>query len=186
MRISAQRPAPTFESVWALIQEFNHYLSEKPKETDFDRKIGRMQKYCNDNPDFYVEHYFLTAFEYGKKTYFGEEFDDIDNYLKGLKTKDIYNLVLFNKKTIAIIELKYTVKELDYSRTHEKLIPEVLKKPQAFRANFPDYQNHKIYLGLATNVFYPELEQECINKGIAIIKQVGDTVVINDGHLKVF
>jgi len=34
--------------------------------------------------------------------------------------------------------------------------------------------------------FYPELEQECINEGIAIIKQVRDTVVINDKHLKVF
>jgi len=34
--------------------------------------------------------------------------------------------------------------------------------------------------------FYDELEQECMNQGIAIIKQVGDTVVINDEHLKVF
>jgi hypothetical protein len=34
--------------------------------------------------------------------------------------------------------------------------------------------------------FYPELEQECIAQGIAIIKQVGDKVVIHDGHLKVF
>jgi hypothetical protein len=34
--------------------------------------------------------------------------------------------------------------------------------------------------------FYPELEQECIKEGIAVIKQVGDTVVINDKHLKVF
>jgi len=34
--------------------------------------------------------------------------------------------------------------------------------------------------------FYPELEEECIEKGIAIIKQVGDTVVINDENLKVY
>jgi hypothetical protein len=34
--------------------------------------------------------------------------------------------------------------------------------------------------------FYPELEQECINQGIAIIQQVGDNVIINDAHLKVF
>ena len=27
-------------------------------------------------------------------------------------------------------------------------------------------------------VFYPELEQECIEQGIAVIKQVGDTVLI--------
>jgi len=34
--------------------------------------------------------------------------------------------------------------------------------------------------------FYPELEQECINEGIAVIKQIGDTEVINDKHLKKF
>jgi hypothetical protein len=34
--------------------------------------------------------------------------------------------------------------------------------------------------------FYPELEQECIEQGIAVIKQVGDKVVINDTNLKVF
>jgi len=45
---------------------------------------------------------------------------------------------------------------------------------------------YMIYLGLATLVFYPELEQECINQGIAIIKQVGDTVVICDEHLKAY
>jgi hypothetical protein len=41
-------------------------------------------------------------------------------------------------------------------------------------------------LGLATMVFFPELEQECINQDIAIVKQVGYTVVIYDEHLKVF
>jgi hypothetical protein len=34
--------------------------------------------------------------------------------------------------------------------------------------------------------FYSELEEECIKNGIAVIKQVGDTVVINDENLKVF
>jgi hypothetical protein len=34
--------------------------------------------------------------------------------------------------------------------------------------------------------FYPKLEQECENNGIAIIKQVGDNVIINDKHLKTY
>ena len=56
----------------------------------------------------------------------------------------------------------------------------------AFRINFPKYQNHKIYLGLATLAFYPLLEEACISRGIAIIKQAGDTVVINDAHLRAY
>jgi hypothetical protein len=34
--------------------------------------------------------------------------------------------------------------------------------------------------------FYPTLEQMCSEQGIAIIKQIGDLVVINDAHMKVF
>jgi hypothetical protein len=39
---------------------------------------------------------------------------------------------------------------------------------------------------LASLSFHKELEQECIERGIAVIKQVGDTVVINDSEMKVF
>jgi hypothetical protein len=34
--------------------------------------------------------------------------------------------------------------------------------------------------------FFPELEQQCIEQGIAVVKQVGDTVVINESNLKTF
>jgi hypothetical protein len=71
-------------------------------------------------------------------------------------------------------------------KAHQADIPKVIKKAETFRENFPKYKNHRIYLGLASMAFYPELEQECINQGIAVVKQVGDTVVINDEHLKVF
>ena len=53
-------------------------------------------------------------------------------------------------------------------------IPKVIKKAETFRILCPDYKDYKIYLGLATLAFYPELEQECKKQGIAIIKQVGD------------
>ena len=39
-----------------------------------------------------------------------------------------------------------------------------------------------MYLGLAIMVFYPKLEEECGKDGI----QAGDTIIINDDHLKVF
>jgi hypothetical protein len=62
----------------------------------------------------------------------------------------------------------------------------VLKKVETFRILFPNYKDFKIYLGLAAMSFYPKLEQRCLAQGIAVIKQVGDTVVINDTQLKVF
>jgi len=85
---------------------------------------------------------------------------------------------MYNDSYVAIVESKF--------KAHQKDIPKVLKKAETFRILCPDYKDYKIYLGLASLTFYPELEQECIEHGIAIIKQVGDTVVINDAHLKVF
>jgi Icc-related predicted phosphoesterase len=90
----------------------------------------------------------------------------------------IYDILLLNGKSIGIVEVKY--------KAHENDVSKVLRKAETFRVNFPEYAGHKIYLGLATLSFYPELEQGCINEGIAVVKQVGDTVVINDKHLKVF
>ena len=77
-----------------------------------------------------------------------------------------------------IIETKY--------EAHINDVPKVLKKAETFRILCPDHKDFKIYLGLASMVFYPELEQTCKEEGIAIIKQVGDMVVIDDGHLRVF
>jgi len=91
---------------------------------------------------------------------------------------DEYDILLVNGKSVAIIEIKY--------KAHERNIPEVIRKAQTFRANFSDYANHQVYLGLASMSFYPELEQACVNHGIAVVKQVGDTVVVNDAYLKVY
>jgi hypothetical protein len=86
--------------------------------------------------------------------------------------------VLYNHTSVALIEVKF--------KAHLNDIPKTLKKAETFRVLFPNYNDFRIYLGLASMTFYPELEQECIREGIAIIKQVGNNVVINDRYLKVF
>jgi hypothetical protein len=85
---------------------------------------------------------------------------------------------MINGEAVGIVEVKY--------KAHENDIPKVLRKAQTFRVNFPKFKNHKVYLGLATMAFYPDLEEACIKNGIAVVKQIGDTVVINDEHLKAF
>ena len=52
--------------------------------------------------------------------------------------------------------------------------------------NFPEYKNHKIYLAIAALTIDETFERECKKNGIAVIKQVGDKMVINDENLKVF
>jgi hypothetical protein len=128
----------------------------------------------------FAEEYFFNSFENNKQNFFGEEFDEIRRGIKGklLKLEDEYDIVLYNGTSVAIIEVK--------SKAHENDLPMVLKKAETFRKIFPVYKDFKVYLGLASMCFYPDLEQECIKQGIAVVKQVGDMVVINDTHLKEF
>ena len=189
----------TPESVWAEFQEIqrylkelhaenDRYLKEKFAETDrqmkeTDRRMKELQKtlggMANSHGSF-AEEYFFNSFEDNEQNFFGEHFDEIEKNVKGrLKNlKDEYDIVLYNGISVAIIEVKY--------KAHKGDVDKVLKKAETFRILFPDYKDFNIYLGLASMAFYPELEQECINQGIAIIKQVGDNVIINDTHLRAF
>ena len=150
---------------------------------DFDRRMKRQEELVGswgNNHGSFAEEYFYNSFEQGKQNFFGEEFDDIEKGMKGYKKnyKDEYDIVLFNGKSIAIVEVKY--------KAHDRDIPKVIKKAETFRVNYPDFKNHKIFLGLASMAFYPELEEECENEGIAVIKQTGDKVIINHEHLKAY
>jgi len=238
-----QKQQPTFESVWALLQENAQQIKESRAEFDqemkesraeFDQKMkerraefdqemkardaklenelkvrraefdqemkvrdAKLEKEMKEsqkrlkeiekltgswahNHGSFAEEYFFTAFEDGQQNFFGEKFDNIQkkvsHFWQGLE--DEYDIVLYNHTSVALIEVKY--------KAHKNDIPGVIKKAETYRILFPNYKDFKIYLGLASMSFYDELELECINQGIAIIKQVGNKVVINDAHLKVY
>jgi hypothetical protein len=154
------------------------------KETD--RRMKELQKELGgigrSNGDF-AEEYFFNAFERSQKNFFGEAFDEITKNIRfdGKTLGRIaaeYDIVLLNGKSVGIIETKY--------KAHREQIQEVIQKAETFRLNLPKYQHYQIYLGLAALTFEERTEADCISKGIAIIKQLGDSVVINDAHLKVF
>jgi len=61
-----------------------------------------------------------------------------------------------------------------------------MKKVKPFRERFPEYQNHKVYLGLASMVFDENIVVKCKENGIAVITQEGDSVIVHDENLKAF
>ena len=193
-----QSPA-TQESVWEAFRETDRLMKEssarfdremeksriefKESRADFDRRIKKLEELTggiSNNQGFFAEEYFFNSFDKGKRNFFGEKFNDIERNIKGIEPgfKDEYDILFINGKSIGIVEVKF--------KAHKNDVPSILRKAKTFRINFPKYEKHQVYLGLATMVFYPDLEQECIKEGIAIIKQIGDTVVINDEHLKAF
>ena len=152
-------------------------------EAAFNKRMKKIDETLGawaNNQGAFAEDYFFNSFENGKRNFFGEPFDRIEKNLKPLDyvIKDEYDIVMVNGKSVAIIEVKYTA--------HEHNIPQVIRKVETFRANYPNYARHKIFLGLASLSFYPIVEQECTKNGIAIVKLVGDTVVINDAHLRAY
>ena len=150
---------------------------------DWDLRMKKLSEQIGgmaNNHGSFAEEYFFNSFENGRQNFFGEKFDEIERNLKHhwQGVKDEYDIVLYNHASVALMEVKY--------KAHQDDIPKVLKKAETFRILFPHYKDFQVYLGLASMSFYPALEQECIKQGVAIIKQVGDTVVIHDAHLKVF
>jgi hypothetical protein len=189
--IATQNQNATPESVWAMLQE----ITKKQAETDRQRKeteqivkenakaireLHQSVGSITNNYGKFAEEYFFNSFEKGQQNFFGKKFDKISRSLELVwkNLTDEYDIVLYNDDAVAIIEIKF--------KAHENDIDTVLKKAETFRILSPNYKDFKIYLGLASMSFYPALENKCIESGIAIIKQVGDKVVINDKHLKVF
>jgi len=166
------------------MQETDRRMQETDRQMqETDRRMRELQKSVGgwgNNFGSFAEEYFFNSFEKGQQNFFGKKFDEISRNLKlfwqGLT--DEYDIVLYNDDAVAIIEIKF--------KAHENDIDTVLKKAETFKILSPNYKDFKIYLGLASMSFYPALENRCIESGIAIIKQVGDKVVIHDKHLKTF
>jgi len=193
----SEYPTATPESVWAALQESDRqrkenerFLTEKQAETDrqlkkisadFDRRMRKFEEMnggLSNNQGMFAEEYFFNSFENGKQNFFGEKFDSIKKNIKGVEYDDEYDILLINRESIAIVEVKF--------RARDKDVDKALKKAKSFRINYPKYQNHRVYLGLAALTFDKGIEDDCKENGVAIVKQVGDTVIINDDHLKVF
>lgn len=205
MKRQEPKTKATFESVWKTIQEtsllqkeakemqletnrFMNVLQQKldatselmrKNEINMDRMNKRIESWGYNHGKF-AEEYFYNSFEDGNKTFFGETFDEVEGNMQGRKKgfRDEYDIVMINGTSIGIIESKY--------KAHVNDIPKVLRKPETLRINFPEYEHYKIYLALASMSFYDELEEKCLENGIAIVKQIGENVVINETGLKVF
>ena len=203
----------TFESVWATLDRVGDRLdkvgekldkvgekldrvAEQQAETDRLQKETALQQKETDrlvkenavlingisrSNGAAAEEYFYNALQHGNKKLFGEEFDDV---FRGEKRKTIkgfedeYDIMLFNHRAVCIVEVKYKADSND--------VLQVLRKERTFRRNFPEHNKKKLYLAMASLSFHPLTEKACKDNGIAIMKQVGDTIVVSDENLKVF
>jgi len=128
-----------------------------------------------------AESYFVNSFTKSME-FAGQKYDGIDfglkRRIKSLNLQGEYDLLLYNGTSVVIIEIKYTAEA--------KHVGWLLKEAAVFKQLFPQYTNFDLYLGMAALHFKEGAEKEAISNGVAIIKQVGENMVIFDAHLKVF
>jgi len=169
----------TPDSVWAALRE----LIASQKETDRQiKELKEMIGGMGNSNGMFAEEFFINSIKKGDKNLFGEHFDEFESIsrrnIKNKQTKGEQDLFLYNGKAVAIIEIKYKARRED--------IQKLINRPSVFKTLNPEYKSHRIYLGLAAMSFEDKVEDESIKAGIAIVKQVGDTVVISDENMKVF
>jgi hypothetical protein len=163
--------------------EFDEELKKSRAEhdkiiKDLSKQIGGI---ANSN-GAYAEEFFYNALLHGQRNIFGEEFEDVVKSNKVTINKgyeDEYDILLVNGQAVCVVEIKYKADSSD-------LPQQLLRKSQTFRVNFPQHKNKKVYLALAGMSFNPLTEKACAANGIAIMKQVGDTMVVSDENLKTF
>jgi hypothetical protein len=134
----------------------------------------------NSNGAF-AEEFFYNALK-KTKTMGGIKFDVINKNLsfskKGINGE--FDVVLINGDAIGLIETKYKV-------TKNHLDDLITKKPNSFRMLFPEFKDYKFYLGIAGMSFEnKKVEDQAHEAGIAILKQKGDVLLLDDANLKVY
>jgi len=153
------------------------YAESRKESKELNRQLGGIS---NSNGDV-AEAYFYNALK-RDKTFVNEKFDHIKrnlSYNNGEKGAE-FDIILFNGKSAALIEVKYNAKPENIS------VRRIISRVEIFKLLYPEYKNHNIYLAVAAMTFRNGLEQRLHRNGIATIRQMGKKMVVYDKEVKVF
>ena len=162
---------------------------EEKKEEEY-KKLRETLQYVSEevggighNNGAMAEEFFYNTFK-RDKTFVNEKFDEIKRNFtyrgQDDKLKVEYDILLFNGTSAAIIEVKYNAKAKNID------IAKLISRVEVFKIWFPEYKNHKIYLGVAAMSFHKDLTWRLHRAGIATIRPVGKKMVVYDKTVKTF
>jgi hypothetical protein len=149
-----------------------------------DKRLNKLGKYlggiAHSNGEM-AEAYFYNAFK-KDKTFVQEKFDYVQRPTKitNGEVEAEFDILLFNGTSVAMIEVKYNAKPENVS------IKRLISRVALLKILYPNYKNHKIYLGVAAMSFKENFEDELHANGIATICQIGKKMVVFDKDVKVF
>jgi hypothetical protein len=164
------------------MKETDLRMDQRNKEAN--ERLDKLGKHlggvANSNGEM-AEEFFYNSFN-ADKTFANERFDEIDRNLayKRKDKKAEFDLVLFNGKSVALIEIKYNAKPDNIK------VDKLIARIEIFKILYPEYQNHNIYLGVAALGFKEGLVETLHEAGIATIHQIGNKMIVYDKEVKVF
>ena len=143
-----------------------------------DKQLGTMSDHDGEHTEQYFQNIFNDKLEFGGMKYdkMFANFECSDKK-KGLRME--FDIVLVNCKSVAIIEVKNSVR----SEFVWKLVKDRLP---VFRQFFPEYNDHKVYLGIAGFSFGKKVLEQAEKYGVGVIRQVGDSAEAMTGKLKAY
>jgi DNA mismatch repair ATPase MutL len=163
-------------------QSWKEYEKKRSAElekqyTALCKEVGGISK---SNGDM-AENFFFNAFR-KDKTFMGEQYDRIHKgYFSTVDPyRNEYDIVLFNGKNIAIIEVKYKATPKNVKIEH------LISRIDHFKKYAKEYKNHNIILGVAAMSFKSGLATELHDAGFVTIHPVGKKMMIYDKEAKVF
>ena len=194
-----EKTPATPEKVWEILMENSRQIAESNAKFDremaasraeYDKRsaeLDRRIKEVNDSVNgisksngMFAEEFFFTTIEEGEKKIFGEQFDECFSLQKrknkAHQLKGEQDIILSSNEAVAFVEVKYRARKEDAEK--------IIAKLPNLRILYPQHNLKRIYLGIAALSFDMDVETACNKNGIAIVKQVGDTVVVNDEYLK--
>ena len=170
----------------AEMQKENEQLRKKDAQ-DFHARMDRLDKLfaqtreqiggiSRSNGEF-CEEYFINCFK-ENPTFMEEKYDRVIEYLRPdpVVIDDEYDLVLRNGSSIVLIEMKYKAAMTDVGKMFSKL--------KSYRANYPMFNNYKIYLCLASFRFPKNIRKKADKEGIVLIQQKGDKNEVVSKNIK--
>ena len=126
-----------------------------------------------------AEEFFANSLQKNKKL--GRvKFDAVALQLKGHKGKvqDEFDVVMYNGNSVGLVEVKHKVHPADVEQLMMRKLPN-------FKALFPAYSGADFYLGIAGMSIPQEVVEIAEQEGIAVLRQVGNVLTMNE-NLKKF
>ena len=137
------------------------------------KKTERQLSNLGVNIGLAVEDYFYNSLAETKKfgnTYYEQITRNMRSHKGKLQAE--YDIVLYNGDSIGIIEIKHRVHPTDIDKLLNEQVPN-------FRILFPMYKKYKIYVGIGSASMPSDVCEFALSKGVAVLQQKGDTVIIN-------